>query len=84
MPTSARRSRPATSPAASALLGRPLTLRAEVVDGGELRFPWPMAMPPDGRYPCVVEGGPARLAIAGSVARIEDSPPLDGRVEIRL
>jgi riboflavin kinase/FMN adenylyltransferase len=69
---------------AAALLGRPVTLRGEV-RGGNVSFDWPLALPPDGEYPCVVEGSPAHLRLAGGDARL-DAPATAaaGRVEISL
>jgi riboflavin kinase/FMN adenylyltransferase len=69
---------------AAALLGRPVTLRGEVRDGN-VSFDWPLALPPDGEYPCVVEESPAHLRLAGGDARLD--PPAAaaaGRVEISL
>jgi riboflavin kinase/FMN adenylyltransferase len=61
---------------AARLLGRPHGVAAEAADGGgpgcALRFPLPVALPPDGSYPVTVEG-PA--GAAPDVARI-DGPSL--------
>jgi riboflavin kinase/FMN adenylyltransferase len=55
---------------AAALLGRPLTLSGTVErdgpdgkDGGPVSFELPVALPPDGDYPCVVEGVAAVLRV---------------------
>lgn len=68
---------------AADLLGRPVTLRGEVDGGGTVRFDWPMALPPAGRYPCTVAGQPAILTLDGGV-RLEGVPPIDGPAEIVL
>lgn len=75
--------------AAERLLGRPVMIAATVVpgvDGGEapLTFPWPMALPPDGRYRGLVGGAGATLTIEGGQARLTGVSVMPGRVEIAL
>lgn len=70
--------------AAAALLGRPVTLRGDLRDGS-LSFEWPMALPPDGEYPCVIEGSAARLLrISRGAAALEGAKDADGPIEMRL
>jgi hypothetical protein len=70
--------------AAAALLGRAHCVVGQAVDrasgpGSLLRFPLPVALPPDGTYP--VEVGPVhataidRAAIAGGSVWLEGTPP---------
>ena len=68
---------------AHALLGRDLVLRGTVRDG-VLAFPQPVALPPDGAYPCQVDGEAATLEVRGGVARVGDGRAADGPVEVRL
>ena len=69
---------------AGELLGRPLSLRGELTEGGALHIDWPMAMPPDGTYPCVVDGVDAVLRIADSGVRVDGAPRADGSAEVVL
>jgi riboflavin kinase/FMN adenylyltransferase len=69
--------------AAEALLGRSVSLRGRAVDG-RLVFDWPLALPPDGDYPCVVEGQDARLIVDDGTVRVSGVEPRSGAVEIRL
>jgi riboflavin kinase/FMN adenylyltransferase len=70
--------------AAEHLLGRPVTLRGDLRDGS-LSFAWPMAVPPDGDYECVVDGVDRRLTIHDGQARLADPPRTDpGTVVVRL
>ena len=55
--------------AAAHLLGRPFALRGEG-DRGLLHFSWPMAMPPDGEYRCMVDGLPGIAAVRGATVRV--------------
>lgn len=68
---------------AAELLGRPVTLRGDVRDGA-LRFDWPLALPPTGEYPCVVEGETARLWLSDGKARLVGPQVPAGPVEISL
>jgi riboflavin kinase / FMN adenylyltransferase len=69
--------------AAAELLGRPVTLRGDLRDGS-VSFSWPLALPPDGDYPCVVDGSTAHLSLAAGNARIDGSRVAAGPVEISL
>jgi len=69
--------------AARELMGRPLVLRGTAHDG-VLAFAQPMALPPDGTYPCEVDGQPARLALVGGRARVDSVAVTDGPLEVRL
>ena len=69
--------------AAGELLGRPVSLRGRSVDG-RLAFDWPLALPPDGDYPCVVDGRAARLVVDGAAIRVSGVTAPSGPVEIRL
>lgn len=67
--------------AAGHLLGRPFSLRG-ATDEGRLRFAWPMAMPPDGEYPCIVDGRPGTAAVDDATVRVPvDS---DGPVQVEF
>jgi riboflavin kinase/FMN adenylyltransferase len=68
---------------AAALLGRPVTLRGDVRDGS-LSFDWPLALPPDGEYTCVVDGSPAHLSLTDGDARLDAAAVAAGPVEISL
>jgi riboflavin kinase/FMN adenylyltransferase len=68
---------------ASALLGRPVTLRGDVHDG-VVSFEWPLALPPDGEYPCVIAGSGARLRLSGGAAALEGGTIPDGPIELSL
>ena len=68
-------------PAAETLLGRPLSLRALATDG-TLSFAWPVALPPDGTYACIVRDRPTRLTIDGPRAWVDDPMPGDGPLEV--
>jgi riboflavin kinase/FMN adenylyltransferase len=70
--------------AAGTLLGRPVSLRARSIDGGRLAFDWPLALPPDGAYPCAVGGRAARLIVADGTVRVIGVEPPPGALEIRL
>jgi riboflavin kinase/FMN adenylyltransferase len=68
---------------AAALLGRPVTLRGEVRDDN-VSFDWPLALPPDGEYPCAVDGSGAALLVSGGEARLVGATIPDGPVELTL
>jgi riboflavin kinase/FMN adenylyltransferase len=65
------------------LMGRPLVLRG-TARRGVLAFTQPLALPPDGAYPCEVDGRPARLEVAGGEARVVGADADDGPIEVRL
>jgi riboflavin kinase/FMN adenylyltransferase len=68
---------------AEVLLGRPVALRGDMRDGA-LAFDWPFALPPDGEYPCVVDGSAARLQLAGGQVRLRGATLPPGPVEVSL
>lgn len=64
---------------ARALVGRDIVLRATVTgtdpDGAAtLGFPLPVALPPEGAYPCTVDGEEALLRIVGHAVTLEPVP----------
>jgi riboflavin kinase/FMN adenylyltransferase len=65
--------------AAAHLLGRPFSLHG-ATDRGRLRLAWPMAMPPDGEYPCIVGGRPGTAAVDGATVRV----PVDADGPVRV
>lgn len=67
---------------AAQLLGRPVTVRGTAHDG-RLTMPWPIALPPDGAYPCMVDGRPATLRVREGGALL-DGGALDGDVTVVL
>lgn len=67
---------------AAELLGRPVTVRGTARQG-RLAMPWPIALPPDGAYPCLVEGRPSTLRVRGSDASVDDGAP-DGEITVVL
>lgn len=68
---------------AEELLGRPVTLRGDLRDGS-LSFEWPVALPPDGDYACVVDGSAARLRLSGGRAHLDGTTVATGPVEVSL
>lgn len=68
---------------AELLLGRPVTVRGTAREG-RLSMPWPIALPPDGAYPCLVEGRPSTLRIHGGDAVLDGVSPSDGDVTVVL
>lgn len=69
---------------AAELLGRPVTLRGNLRDW-TIDLGWPMAMPPNGEYACVVDGVANSLTIDGERVKLANSPrPDPGRVEVTL
>jgi riboflavin kinase/FMN adenylyltransferase len=73
---------------AAAMLGRPVTLTAQVEDAGPdgvgLRFDLPVALPPAGEYRCRVDGRPGRLRIDRDVAFLRADVPLGALVTVEL
>ncbi len=75
--------------AASTLLGRDVSICAQAapaVDGvgTPLGFAWPMALPPDGSYPCLVEERTATLRIREGSILLEGVRVPPGRVRLAL
>jgi riboflavin kinase/FMN adenylyltransferase len=64
------------------MLGRPFTLTGDLRDG-RVTFALPMAMPPDGAYPCLVDGNPATVRIVGGTVHAATSTR-EGRVTVEL
>lgn len=67
---------------AAELLGRPVTVRGTARQG-RLAMPWPIALPPDGAYPCLVDGRPSTLRVRGGDASVDDGAP-DGEITVVL
>ena len=75
--------------AAASLLGRDVSICAQaapVVDGvgTPLGFAWPMALPPDGSYPCLVEEQAATVRIQDGSILLEGVRVAPGRVRLAL
>jgi riboflavin kinase/FMN adenylyltransferase len=74
--------------AASALLGRSLTLTGIVADEGAdgvgLQFELPMALPPAGEYVCRVNGQPGRLRVDRDIAFLRADVELGDRVTVEV
>lgn len=68
---------------AAQLLGRPVAVRGAAHDG-RLTMPWPIALPPDGAYPCIVEGRPATLRVRGGEALLDGAGASAGDVTVVL
>lgn len=68
---------------AALLLGRPVTVRGAARDGF-LTMPWPLALPPDGTYPCTVDGRRATLRVHGDQALLDGGGAPAGDVTIVL
>lgn len=64
--------------AAADMLGRPVTVRGELRDG-KIGFDWPMAMPPDGDYGCLVDGVEGQLTVRDGQVRLATSPETEPR-----
>jgi riboflavin kinase/FMN adenylyltransferase len=62
--------------AARRSLGRPVGLQGYLRDGVGT-FAWPMAMPPEGEYPCRVDGRPTVATVQDGTVRL-DQPFEDG------
>lgn len=69
---------------AEELLGRPVTLRGQLRDW-TIDLGWPMALPPDGDYPCLVDGVSGELKLIGGNLRLANPPrTVPGPVLVRL
>jgi riboflavin kinase / FMN adenylyltransferase len=70
---------------AERLLGRPYAVVGDVDTTGQMTFPMPVAMPPDGRYDVIVTGAEAaELAIDGGAIRLaRASAAAHARVEFQ-
>lgn len=74
---------------AAELLGRDVTVCAQAAPpveglGTPLAFAWPMALPPDGGYPCRVGGLNGIVRIRDGSVRLEGPAVAPGRVTIEL
>jgi riboflavin kinase/FMN adenylyltransferase len=73
---------------AAELLGRPVTLtgaiEGEGVAGRRLTFDLPMALPPDGEYPCLALGQAATLRVEAGAAYLLGRGPAYGRTTVEL
>jgi riboflavin kinase / FMN adenylyltransferase len=67
---------------AERLLGRPISLRGEVRDGA-VTFGWPLAMPPDGRYPSRIDGRHTSVSVRDGTVEI-GMPVEDGPISMEL
>lgn len=67
---------------AQRLLGRPVALKGDARDG-RLTFDWPMAMPPSGDYPVLIDGRPGTVSIRGATVTLADPGP-DGSVRLEF
>jgi riboflavin kinase/FMN adenylyltransferase len=67
---------------AERLLGRPVGLRGTLIDG-RMTFDWPMALPPEGRYACQIDGRRATATVQDGTVRL---PPRsdDGPIWVEL
>jgi riboflavin kinase/FMN adenylyltransferase len=70
--------------AAAERMGRPVTLRGTLTGDGDVRFEWPIALPPDGRYPCLAHGRLSMLTVNGTRVRLDDAGLASGPVELAL
>jgi riboflavin kinase/FMN adenylyltransferase len=69
---------------AETLLGRPVALRGRLRDW-TIDLGWPMALPPEGDYVCVVDGVEGELAVHDGQLRLTKSPrPEPGPVVVQL
>ena len=73
---------------AAALLGRPVTLTGALERSGpagrRLVFDLPIALPPDGDYPCRAEGRQGVLRVEGGAAYLRSRGPAATRMSIEL
>lgn len=67
---------------AERLLGRHFSLRG-VTENGVMRFDWPMALPPPGRYECRIDGRPAPATIVDGTVRMPD-PTATGLIRLEF
>lgn len=67
---------------AERLLGRPVGLRGTATDG-LLGFDWPMALPPDGRYPCRIDGRVGTATVHDGAVRLS-APTEGGSIRVEL
>lgn len=68
---------------AALLLGRPVTVRGAAHDG-QLTVPWPIVLPPDGAYPCTIDGRPATLRVRDGEALLDNGGASGGDVTVVL
>lgn len=68
---------------AADMLGRPVTLRGTVRDG-HVEFDWPLAMPPAGPYPCLVDGRRTTVTVGDGRASLDGPAPTDGPIHVEL
>jgi riboflavin kinase / FMN adenylyltransferase len=67
---------------AERLLGRPVGLRGTATDG-RLAFDWPMALPPDGQYPCRIDGQIGSATVHDGAVRLS-MPTEGGSINVEL
>ncbi len=67
---------------AERLLGRPVSLRGDARDG-VVTFGWPLAMPPDGTYPCRVDGRLTSVTVQDGTVEVA-LPVEDGPISMEL
>jgi riboflavin kinase/FMN adenylyltransferase len=67
---------------AERLLGRPVGLRGTLVDG-RMSFDWPMALPPEGRYACQIDGRRGTATVQDGTVRLP-TPSTDGPILVEL
>jgi len=67
---------------AERLLGRPVSLRGEARDG-TVTFEWPLAMPPDGQYPSLIDGRLTSVSVRDGTVRLA-TPMGDGPIRMEL
>jgi len=68
---------------AALLLGRAVSLHGWL-EGGRLRLDQPLALPPDGDYPCLIGGSAGTLTIAGDRLLLDGAGAPTGDVELRF
>ena len=68
---------------AAELLGRPVTLRGEL-HGDIVSMPWPIALPPDGTYPCLLGGVSTTLTVRGGSAHVASPSPSSAAGDVAL
>ena len=70
--------------AAEKLLGRPVAFSGKLRDW-TIDLGWPMALPPDGEYACLVDGVEGQLLVSDGQVRLTESPRTGpGPVVVRL